>query len=51
MRETRALDRIAQDCAGEAKRALEGARALLCEQLESMGVPVPQRRRKRQEAA
>ncbi len=47
----RALDKAGVGCTGDVKRAIEAARALLGEQLASMGVRVPQARRRRQEAA
>ncbi len=47
----RFLDRSAESCTGDVKRALEAARALVGEQLGAMGLRLPQRRSERQEAA
>lgn len=47
----RFLARSAEGANGDAKRALEAARALLGEQLVAMGLRLPQRRSKRREAA
>jgi len=46
----RFLTRSAESCSGDARRALEAARAIVGEQLGAMGLRVPTRR-KRQEAA
>jgi hypothetical protein len=47
----RFLDRTGDGCSGDAKRALDAARALLGQQLEAMGLRLPQRRPRRQNAA
>jgi hypothetical protein len=47
----RFLDRTGDAVTGDAKRALDAARALLREQLVAMGLRLPQRRRRQQEAA
>src|SRR5687767_7039985 len=47
----RLLARSAESCSGDAKRALEDARALLGEQLVAMGLQLPARRQRRQDAA
>jgi hypothetical protein len=47
----RFVDRSADDCGDETKRALEAARAILGQRLSAMGLRLPQRRSKRQEAA
>ena len=47
----RFLDRSAEGCTGDVKRALEAARAVLTEQLGAMGLRLPQRQQRRQDAA
>ena len=47
----KALDRAAESCTADAKRALEAARGILADQMAVMGIRTPQARRKRQEAA
>ena len=47
----RFLDRSAQGCTEDAKRALEAARANLGEQMLAMGLRLPQRRGRRAEVA
>jgi hypothetical protein len=47
----RFLDRTGDGCTGDAKRALDAARALLGEQLVAMGLRLPQRRERRNDAA
>ena len=45
------LDRGAEGCSGDVRRALEAARAILGEQMVAMGIRAPRPRRRRQEAA
>jgi len=43
----KALDRAIDDCTGDAKRAIEGARAVLSEQLVALGIRTPQAKKHR----
>ena len=47
----KALDKAIDCCTGDVRRAIEGARAVLSEQLVAMGIRTPQARPRRQEAA
>jgi hypothetical protein len=47
----RFLERTGDGCTADARRALDAARAILGEQLVAMGLRLPQRRQRRQDAA
>ncbi len=47
----KALDKAAESCTADVKRALETARGILADQMTAMGLRISHTRRKRQEAA